>query len=143
MILIIHSLYFVFFKGSCWFSLRFFFKGRKKINRVIYFCYILPLFEMHLFFNIRHLFSIYFFFLIFSGIKEDIRDQAEVSFGSIQPSLSSSLSESSDSDSSIATRLAKIEATSCKPVLRSISFCSDFSTLRSVMPKIKRKKYFK
>uniref|UniRef100_A0A1B0G9D0 Uncharacterized protein n=1 Tax=Glossina morsitans morsitans TaxID=37546 RepID=A0A1B0G9D0_GLOMM len=63
---------------------------------------------------------------------KDMRDQAEVSFGSIQPSLSSSLSDSSDSESSIATRLANMEATSCKPVLRSISFCSDFSTLRNV-----------
>lgn len=39
-------------------------------------------------------------------------NQAEVSFVSTQPSLSSSLSESSDSDNSIATRLANIDATS-------------------------------
>lgn len=69
-----------------------------------------------------------------SGFNELIRDQADVSFGSIQPSLSSSLSESSDSDNSIATRLAKIEATSNGAAFRSISFCSDFSTLRRVIP---------
>uniref|UniRef100_A0A1B0BTK2 Uncharacterized protein n=1 Tax=Glossina palpalis gambiensis TaxID=67801 RepID=A0A1B0BTK2_9MUSC len=52
---------------------------------------------------------------IIAGGMKDMRDQAEVSFGSIQPSLSSSLSDSSDSESSIATRLANMEATSCKP----------------------------
>lgn len=61
-------------------------------------------------------------------------DQADVSFGSTQPSLSSSLSESSDSDSSMATRRASIEATSWKFVERSISFCSIFSTFRSLIP---------
>lgn len=70
-----------------------------------------------------------------SGLSELIRDQADVSFGSIHPSLSSSLSESSDSESSIATRLARMEATSKGAVLRSNSFCSDFSTFRRVMPK--------
>lgn len=76
----------------------------------------------------------FLFFSIMSGFSELIRDQADVSLGSIQPSLSSSLSESSDSDSSIATRLAKMEATSNGAALRSNSFCSDFSTLRRVMP---------
>lgn len=80
----------------------------------------------------------YFFFLFFallSGLTEAIRDQAEVSLVSIQPSLSSSLSESSDSESSMATRLARIEATSSIAVFLSISFSSDFSTLRKLMPR--------
>lgn len=80
----------------------------------------------------------YFFFLFFallSGLTDAIRDQAEVSLVSIQPSLSSSLSESSDSESSMATRLARIEATSSIAVFLSISFCSDFSTLRKLMPR--------
>lgn len=61
-------------------------------------------------------------------------DHAVVSFGSTQHSLSSSLSESSDSDSSMATRRAKIDATSWNAVERSFSFCSIFSTLRNLMP---------
>lgn len=108
-------------------------------------CFFLLLYKAHRYYNIKTInfnYFVYFFFLIFSGIKEDIRDQAEVSFGSIQPSLSSSDSDSSDSDSSIATRRANMEATSCRPVLRSISFCSDFSTLRSVMPVKKIIDYF-
>lgn len=91
----------------------------------------------------------YFFFFVvvivanLPPVPLSTNDQADVSFGSIQPSLSSSLSESSDSDNSIATRRAKIEATSCKPVLRSISFCcSHFSTFRKVMPG-KEKNVFK
>lgn len=68
-------------------------------------------------------------------------DHADVSFGSTQHSLSSSLSESSDSDSSMATRRAKIDATSWNAVERSFSFCSIFSTLRNLMPANGNEKY--
>lgn len=73
----------------------------------------------------------------FCGCNEvaaSIDDHAVVSFGSTQHSLSSSLSESSDSDNSMATRRAKIDATSWNAVERSFSFCSIFSTLRSLIP---------
>lgn len=73
----------------------------------------------------------FFFFELLSQLCH-----ADVSFGSIHPSLSSSLSEDSDSDNSIATRLAKIDATSWKVLER--SFASVFSTVRSLMPEGKK-----
>lgn len=81
----------------------------------------------------------YFFFFMFglcvvSGLTGSIDDQADVSVGSIQHSLSSSLSESSDSDNSIATRRANIDATSYDCIVRSFSFCSIFSTFRNLIP---------
>lgn len=58
---------------------------------------------------------------------------------SAQPSLS--YSESSDpeseSDTSTATLRANIDATSCRVFTLSLSFCSIFSTLRSLMPEKK------
>lgn len=78
-----------------------------------------------------------FFIFCISYFRLADCNQADVSFGSTQPSLSSSLSESSDSDNSMATRRASIEATSWKFVERSISFCSIFSTFRSLIPAVK------
>lgn len=87
--------------------------------------------------------SAYFLFLLLGLVTfcvesdfcvASIEDQADVSVGSTQHSESSSLSESSDSDNSIATRRANIDATSWNAVERSFSFCSIFSTLRSLMP---------
>lgn len=81
---------------------------------------------------------IYFRFLMLTRVASDffwsLNDQADVSVGSTQHSLSSSLSESSDSDNSIATRRANIDATSWNVLERSFSFCSLFSTFRNVMP---------
>lgn len=82
--------------------------------------------------------------VVVSGLDTSAEDQADVSVGSTQHSLSSSLSESSDSDNSIATRRAKIDATSWNAVERSFSFCSIFSTFRNLIPlkaKGNRQKY--
>lgn len=73
--------------------------------------------------------------VVSSTFAGSIDDQADVSFvGSTQHSLSSSLSESSDSDTSIATRRANIDATSWNVVERSFSFCSIFSTFLRLTP---------
>lgn len=78
--------------------------------------------------------SLRFYYFDFFLSLSTTAGQAFVSFGSTHPSESSSLSESSDSDSSMATRRARIDATSWKAVDRSISFCSLFSTFRNLMP---------
>uniref|UniRef100_T1H715 Uncharacterized protein n=1 Tax=Megaselia scalaris TaxID=36166 RepID=T1H715_MEGSC len=57
-----------------------------------------------------------------------VENQADVSFASIQTSLSSSLSESSESVNSIATLLANIDATSFKGTFLLVLSFSDFST---------------
>lgn len=90
-----------------------------------------------------HSFVAYYFFFFMLGLGcavsaafvWSIEDQADVSLvGSTQHSLSSSLSESSDSDTSIATRRANIDATSWNAVERSFSFCSIFSTFLRLTP---------
>lgn len=79
-----------------------------------------------------------FVFVFVFVVLTSIDDHAVVSFGSTQHSLSSSLSESSDSDNSMATRRASIDATSWNALVRSFSFCSIFSTLRNLMPAMNR-----
>lgn len=71
---------------------------------------------------------------VVSGFDGSAAGQADVSVGSTQHSLSSSLSESSDPDNSSATRRANIDATSWNAVERSFSFASLFSTFRSLIP---------
>lgn len=77
-----------------------------------------------------------------SVLNSPLQLYAEVSFGSTHSSLSSSLPELSDSDSSMATRRANIDATSCSVGFDfSFSSLSVFSTFLNLIPARRNAKF--